>query len=278
MNPISRRLGLPVAVMMTSATSVEGALRALKNPVSFSGSLFIPLPLVHHPGTHSSYVSIFSSIRHLSETNPYSNEEDNSGEFLRQAIHSSPSCTLPVRLIHHSFQSLLPYDISQKPTRSPTSSPTSPPTSSPTLAPVSPGPPPSGGTPFVPTPSGGCTLNDPIGANNCTIEAPYCMLGYNKETICSACTGLDSDCTNTPHANGQYCVTAFTQSGYACAECKINGTVSFGCKGTQTCGTPRCVADLIEYCSEDHDADRCLTPTSAPTRRPRPTTPAQIFN
>jgi hypothetical protein len=177
----------------------------------------------------------------------------------------------------HLLQSLLPYDISQKPTRSPTLSPTSPPMSSPTFAPVSPGPPPSGGTPFVPTPSGGCTLNNLIGVNNCNIEAPYRMLGYNKETICSACTGLDSDCTNTPNANGQYCVTAFTQSGYACAECKINGTVSFGCNGNQTCGTPRCVADLIEYCSDDHDADWCPpTPTSAPTRTPQ--TPAQIFN
>ena len=167
------------------------------------------------------------------------------------------------------LQSLLPYDISQKPTRSPTSSPTSPPTSSPTFAHVSPGPPPSGGTPFVPTPSGGCKVNVPIRVNNCPIEAPYCMLGYNTETICSACTGLDSDCTST--GQGLYCVRAFTQSGYACAECKLNGTVSFGCNRTQTCGTPSCVADLIEYCSEDHDADWCPpTPTRKPTRTPRP--------
>ena len=49
MNPYFLRLGLLVAVMMTSATSVEGALRALKKTVvSFSGSLFIPLPHVHY--------------------------------------------------------------------------------------------------------------------------------------------------------------------------------------------------------------------------------------
>ena len=88
------KLSLPMAVMMTSATSGEGALRVRQTKkitsVSFSGSLFIPLLLVHHPGTHSSYVSTFSSIQHLSETNPYSNKEDNSGEFIWQAIHSSP--------------------------------------------------------------------------------------------------------------------------------------------------------------------------------------------
>ena len=233
-NPYFLRLGLPVAVIMTSATSAEGVLGAPKK----------------------------TAVTSL--------------EALLASLHSSSSCTLSCdSFIIFTFQSFLPCgDISQKPTRSPasrptsspTSPPTSPPTSSPTFSPVSPVPPPSGGTQFVPTPSGGCTLNPANGAgNNCPDEVPYCML-INNETICSACTGLDSDC-----GSGKYCARAFTPSGYACAECKTNGTVSFGCSGTRTCGTPSCIADMIEYCSEDHDADWCpRSPTTAPTRTPRP--------
>jgi hypothetical protein len=175
-------------------------------------------------------------------------------------------------MTHSSFISNFFYIISQKrPQKKPTSSPTSPPTSSPTSSPsiaaVSPVPPSSGGIHFIPTPSGRCTLNDPIGANGCTNEVPYCML-INNETVCSACTGLDSDCVKTSNANGQYCVDAFTQSGYACAKCSLNDTGSFGCNGNQTCGTPSCIADMTEYCSEHHDVDwGCPTPTSARTRQ-----------
>ncbi len=158
------------------------------------------------------------------------------------------------------------YIISQKrPQKKTTSSPTSPPTSSPTSSPSSKSPVPasSGGIHFIPTPIGMCTLNNPIGANGCTNEVPYCML-INNKTVFSACTGLNSDCVKTSNANGQYCMDAFTQSGYACAKCSLNDTGSFGCKGIQTCGTPSCIADMTEYCSEHHDIDwGCPTPTSA---------------
>ena len=205
MNPYFLRLGLLVAFMMTSATSVEGVLRALKKTAvtSLAASSFLSLMYT----TCDSFIFLI-----ISQKKPR-----------------------------------------KKPTSSPTSSPTSPPPSSPTAVP---GSPPSGGTPVTPTPSGGCKLNPANGGRkNCPIEAPYCMLGYNNNTICSTCTGLDSDCTDTHNANGTYCVRALTQSGYACAMCSLNVTGS--CSGYQTCGTPSCIADMIEYCSEDHDADWC---------------------
>jgi hypothetical protein len=182
--------------------------------------------------------------------------EENSGKLHWQPIHSSSSCTPSCDSFIIHFNLFINIISQKKPTCSPTTPLKSPPTSSPTFAPgVSPVPPLSGGTRFVPNPSGGCTLNPANGAGNgCSIEAHYCMvMVINNENVCSACTGLDSDCNE--NANGTYCVRAFTQSGYACAVCSLNVTGS--CSGNQTCGTPSCIADMIEYCSEDHDAGWC---------------------
>ena len=61
------RLGLPVAVMMASATSAEGVLRALKNQVNFSGSSvslssFLVLIYTIQRLIHHIHISIFSSM------------------------------------------------------------------------------------------------------------------------------------------------------------------------------------------------------------------------
>ncbi len=89
----------------------------------------------------------------------------------------------------------------------------------------------------------------------------------NSETVCLACTGLNSDCVKTSNANGQYCVDTFTKSGYACAECSLNVTGSFGCSEPEKCRTPSCIADMTEYCSEHHDVDWGC-PSPSPTRAP----------
>ena len=96
-----------------------------------------------------------------------------------------------------------------------------------------------------------------FGANGCTADVPYCINGTEPVPVCSACTGIDnhSTCIYT-NSTGPYCVSAFTQSGLACAACSLNVTNS--CKGNQTCGTPSCIADYPVYCSVNHDADhRC---------------------
>lgn len=154
------------------------------------------------------------------------------------------------------------------PTSSPTSSPTTSPTSSPTSSPtlphvVSPNPPPSGGLPALG--GDGCMLNV-INApdNGCPVHMPYCMEGIDGNGVCSECRNDNADCkTSAP-----YCVRVMN-SAFACAECNITDGAS--CPGGETCGTPSCISDMMQYCSKDHDADwncdymRSILPSSAPT-------------
>jgi len=95
-----------------------------------------------------------------------------------------------------------------------------------------------------------CSTDD-----DCTCGDVCLVSSFDDFSVC----GCEVDTTNgcDPNSNKPFCYRGFTVSGVDCG-CRDNDD----CEGDETCGTSWCFAEIVPYCSVDHNA--LCPPTPSP--------------